>query len=56
MGTSSGELLGYILDKDAHVTFLGLKFGQRLLFCVNHLLSYFWAPEFLHYILGLKYW
>ena len=38
--------LGYIFDRDAQVTVLDLKFGKSLLFCVYHLLGFFWFLNF----------
>ena len=49
------QLLGYILDRDSQVTFMGLKFGQSLLLLNNHLYSYlFGFLNFCITFLGLK--
>ena len=54
-GSPAQGVLRYILDRDAQVTYLGLRFGQSILFWVNHLYTYFIVPEVLHYLLGLNY-
>ena len=48
-----GGVLGYILDRDAQVTFSDLKFGQTLLFLGPSFVQlFFGVPEALHYFFG----
>ena len=47
---------GYILDRDAKVTFLGLNFGTAYFFGSIICTVIFWGAEFLHSSLGSQVW
>ena len=53
---TQGGLLGCILDRVAQVTFLGLKFGESLLFWVNHLHNLFFGSLSSALLFGYPIW
>ena len=49
-------VLGFLLDRDAQVTFSGLKFGLSFLFWGQSFVVFLGVPKVLHYFFGSQIW